>query len=106
MKRKFDRRTILRAAVGGVGACCFPHALVSQPASATLEITRLGDALFVVRGAGCNVVVAQGSGGAATMVDGGLKNRSAELLSLVRNELSIARIDTLYVPEGIGTGVV
>ena len=30
------------------------------------------------------------------MVDGGLKERSAELLSLVRNELSISRIDTLF----------
>ena len=30
------------------------------------------------------------------MVDGGLKERSAELLSLVRNELSVSRIDTLF----------
>ena len=30
------------------------------------------------------------------MVDGGLKDRSAELLSLVRNELSVSRIDTLF----------
>ncbi len=97
MQREFDRRTILRAAVGGVGALCLPHAaVVSQPAVATLEITRLGDALFVVGGAGCNVVVAQGSGESAAMVDGGLKDRSAELLSLVRNELSISRIDTLF----------
>ena len=98
MKHQLDRRTILRAAVGGVGALCLPHAaVVSQPsAAAALEITSLGDALFVVRGAGCNVVVAQGSGGAAAMVDGGLKERSADLLSLVRNELSVSRIDTLF----------
>ena len=98
MKREFDRRTILRAAVGGVGALCLPHAaVVSQPAvSAALEITSLGDALFVVGGAGCNVVVAEGSGDGAAMVDGGLKERSAELLSLVRNELSVSRIDTLF----------
>ena len=96
MKHQFDRRTILRAAVGGVGALCLPRAaLRSQPsAAAALEITRLGDALFVVRGAGCNVVVARGPEGGATMVDGGLKERSAELLSLVRSELSVARIDT------------
>jgi len=96
--RHFRRRTILRAAVGGVGALCLPRAaLLSQPtASGALEITRLGDALFVVRGAGCNVVVARGPGGGATMVDGGLKERSAELLSLVRSELSVSRIDTLF----------
>ena len=99
MTRHFDRRTLLRAAVGGVGAFYLPYApLVSQPsASSTLEIESLGDALFVVRGAGCNVVVANGPGGGATMVDGGLKERSAELLSLVRSELSVSRIDTLGV---------
>jgi len=98
MKHQFDRRTILRAAAGGVGAFYVPHAaVVSQPsAAATLESESLGDALFVVRGAGCNVVVAKGPGGGATMVDGGLKQRSAELLSLVRNELSVSRIDTLF----------
>jgi len=99
MKDEFDRRTILRAAVGGAGACClFPYRTVmSQPAAAaTLEITELGDALFVVRGTGCNVVVARGSEGAAAMVDGGLKERSAELLAAVRDELSISRIDTLF----------
>jgi glyoxylase-like metal-dependent hydrolase (beta-lactamase superfamily II) len=96
-KHRFDRRTILRAAVGGVGVACLPGSISSQPAApAPLEITRLGDALFVVRGAGCNVVVARGPGGGATMVDGGLKERSAELLSLIRDELSIARVDTLF----------
>jgi cyclase len=98
MKRQFDRRAILRAAVGAVGALCLPRSMaVGQPsAPAALEITRLADALFVVSGAGCNVVVARGPGGGATMVDGGLKERSVDLLSLVRNELSIARIDTLF----------
>ena len=42
------------------------------------------------------MVVAKGSGDAAALFDGGLKERSAELLSLVRNELSISRIDTLF----------
>lgn len=98
MEHRFSRRSIVRAAVGGVGALCIPHAAVVSQASAAapLEIERLGDALFVVRGAGCNVVVARGPGGAATMVDGGLKEHSAELLSLVRNELSGSRIDTLF----------
>jgi glyoxylase-like metal-dependent hydrolase (beta-lactamase superfamily II) len=75
-----------------------PRAAVSQPlpAAAPLELERLGDALFVVRGAGCNVVVARGPSGGATMVDGGLKERSAELLSLVRTELAGSRIDTLF----------
>ena len=98
MKHRFDRRAVLRAAVGGAGAFFLPRAaVVSQPsASAALEITSLGDGLSVVTGAGCNVVVAEGAGGAATMVDGGLQERSAELLSLMRGELSVARVDTLF----------
>jgi glyoxylase-like metal-dependent hydrolase (beta-lactamase superfamily II) len=95
MKQRFDRRAILRAAAAGVGACCVPRALTAQVAAA-LEVTRLGDDLFVVSGAGCNVVVARGPGGGAAMVDGGLKERSAELLALVRTELGVARIDTLF----------
>jgi glyoxylase-like metal-dependent hydrolase (beta-lactamase superfamily II) len=98
MRHQFDRRTILRAAMGGAAAFCLPHRVVtSQPsAAATLEIADLGDALFVVRGAGCNVVVARGSEGAAAMFDGGLKEHSADLLAAVRNERSISRIDTLF----------
>ena len=95
MKHRFDRRTILRAAAGAVGACCLPRAPTSQP-SAAIEVTPLGDDLFVVSGAGCNVVVARGPGGGATMVDGGFKERSSELLALVRGELAIERIDTLF----------
>jgi glyoxylase-like metal-dependent hydrolase (beta-lactamase superfamily II) len=84
--------------MGGAAAFCLPHRVVtSQPsAAATLEIADLGDALFVVRGAGCNVVVARGSEGAAAMFDGGLKEHSADLLAAVRNERSISRIDTLF----------
>ncbi len=93
-----DRRTILRAAVGGVGAFCLPRAAVlsQPPATPPLASTALGNDLFVVTGAGCNVVVARGSDGAAAMIDGGLKERSAELLALVRNELAVSRIDTLF----------
>jgi glyoxylase-like metal-dependent hydrolase (beta-lactamase superfamily II) len=96
MQHRFDRRTILRGAVGTVGACCLPRALTSQPSAAALEVTRLGNDLFVVSGAGCNVVVARGPGGGATMVDGGLEERSTELLALVRSELDTPRIDTLF----------
>ena len=96
MKHRFDRRTILRAAAGPVGACCLPRALSSQPSAASLEVTRLGNDLFVVSGAGCNVVVARGLSGGATMVDGGLKERSSELLALIRNDLATPRIDTLF----------
>lgn len=97
MKREFDRRTILRAGAGGVGALCLRRAALGQPAvSAPFEIARLGDNLFNVAGAGCNVVVAAGPTGEAVVVDGGLKERSVELSTLIRNELSVSRVDTLF----------
>jgi glyoxylase-like metal-dependent hydrolase (beta-lactamase superfamily II) len=99
-----NRRTILRAVAGGVGALCLRRAVVSgQPAvspapetTRALEVTRLGDALFVVRGAGCNVVVDANAADAAVVVDGGRKEHSAKLLALLREELSVARIGTLF----------
>jgi glyoxylase-like metal-dependent hydrolase (beta-lactamase superfamily II) len=97
MKRAVDRRTMLRAAAGAVGALWLCRAARGQPAvSAPLEVTTLGDNLFNVAGAGCNVVVAADPTGGAVVVDGGPKGRSGELSSLVRNELSVSRVDTLF----------
>ena len=97
MKRVFRRRTMLRAVAGGVAGLWLPRAAWSQPAVSTpLEVSALGEGLFNVAGAGCNVVVAADPPGAAVVVDGGPTERSAELLSLVRNELSVARVDALF----------
>lgn len=97
MKRAFDRRTMLRAAAGGVGALWLRRAALGQPSgSAPLEITTLGDNLFNVAGAGCNVVVAADPPGEAVVIDGGSKVRSAALSSLLRNELSVSRVHTLF----------
>jgi glyoxylase-like metal-dependent hydrolase (beta-lactamase superfamily II) len=79
-----------------VGAFCFPYTVLSQSSSAVLGITRLDDGLFLINGSGCNVVVAAGTGDAATMIDGGLITHSEELLSTIRTNLSIPRIHTLF----------
>ena len=96
MKRVFDRRTVLGAAAGGMGALWLRRAALGQAAaSAQLEIATLGDRLFKVADAGCNVVVVADPPGEAIVIDGGSKERSAALSSLVRNELSVSRVHTL-----------
>jgi glyoxylase-like metal-dependent hydrolase (beta-lactamase superfamily II) len=88
---------MLRAAAGGAAALWLPRAALGQPAaSAPLQTTALGDGLFAVAGAGCNVVVAAGSADEAVVIDGGAKARSAELAQLLRDELSVPRVHTLF----------
>jgi glyoxylase-like metal-dependent hydrolase (beta-lactamase superfamily II) len=95
MTRVFDRRSLLGTAAGGIGALWLHRAALAQAAvSAPLEIATLGDRLFLVTGAGCNVVV--DSPDEAVVIDGGSKERSVELSSLLRNELSVSRVHTLF----------
>jgi glyoxylase-like metal-dependent hydrolase (beta-lactamase superfamily II) len=98
MGLKPNRRTILRALAGGAGALCLPRAAVfaQDPPAAALEITKLGDGLFVVAGAGCNVVVDAKAPEAAVVIDGGSKERSGELTALLRAELGVTRVGTLF----------
>lgn len=95
--RGFGRRSVLGAAVGGMGAWWLRGTALGQAAiSAPLEITVLGDRLYKVTAAGCNVVVLADSQGEATVIDGGPKEQSAALSSLLRNELSVSRVHTLF----------
>jgi len=97
MKRVFDRRTVLGAAAGGIGGLWLSRSALGQAAaSAPLEITALGDELFIVTAAGCNVVVAADPPGEAIVIDGGSKEQSAALASLIRDELSVSRVHTLF----------
>jgi len=63
--------------------------------SSTLAVTRLNDALFLVTGAGGNVVVLNQRDG-ALMVNGGMRERSAELLRVVKEQTSGRRVLTLF----------
>jgi glyoxylase-like metal-dependent hydrolase (beta-lactamase superfamily II) len=77
-------------------------------ATQPLAVERLSPRVAVISGAGCNVVAARGSAGAA-LIDGGLASRSAELLGLVRRELDAPRIEVLFNthwhPERVGSNV-
>lgn len=94
-----NRRDALRSLAGVAGGLVLGRALGSvadgYDASQPLTVERLSPRLAVVAGAGGNVVAARGSAGLA-LVDGGIAARSAELLELVRRELSAPSIDVLF----------
>ncbi len=60
-----------------------------------LQVEDLGDRLFVISGGGGNVVVLNSEEG-VLLVDGGSRERSAEVLELVRQRTGASRIHTLF----------
>lgn len=88
MKTGSSRREVLIAAAGG--ACLLARAaratsLFGRAQGDGLAVTRLEDSLFVVSGAGGNVLVLSGTDG-ALLVDGGLLGRSSDLMRRVSRE--------------------
>jgi glyoxylase-like metal-dependent hydrolase (beta-lactamase superfamily II) len=74
-----DRRDFLRMCTGAAVGLSVPFSLRG---GVSIEAAKLSDNLLLISGAGANVILVIGSDGLA-MVDGGLPERSAELLSLV-----------------------
>jgi cyclase len=72
------RRTFLKTAAAGVAAV--PFALAQIPAK--IASTPLGDNLFMLAGAGCNIVAHTGADG-VVLVDGGLAENAAALAQAV-----------------------
>lgn len=97
MAASLNRRAFLRTTLTGLaGAAASPWLLDNALAKASpLTSTRLSDDLLMISGAGGNVIAARDAQG-ALMVDGGLRERSAELVKLVKRELSVKRIHTLF----------
>jgi cyclase len=94
------RRSLLTASLAGFASLPL-SGLVSRMASARtvsrtpIQFTRLSDTLVLFTGAGGNVVAAQ-SADAALLVDGGLAERSPELLKAVAAQTGKRRIQTLF----------
>lgn len=102
-----SRRYVLgNAALALGGALLFrPGCGLAQARAPALEITDFGDGLFVVQGAGCNVVALRGQDG-ALMVDGGLAANARALVDAVlkaTGNTRVARlINTHWHPEQTG----
>jgi glyoxylase-like metal-dependent hydrolase (beta-lactamase superfamily II) len=108
----FSRRIFLRTAIAGAAGAALSGAAIApafaREKHAPLAASRLADNLVLIAGAGANVVAASGAEG-ALLVDGGLEERSGELLKLVSTETSSRRVHTLinthWHPEQTGSNV-
>jgi cyclase len=93
-----DRRQLLQALLGGSAAAtlatwpAWAHAAEPQSPLAAMP---LDEHLTLFTGAGANVIALR-SGDGLALVDGGLPERSDELLKLVAKQLGAGRIHTLF----------
>ena len=79
-------RTLLGAAAGlAVGSTGFGRAVLAQHGGASISATRLGENLTLISGGGGNVVLAVGPDG-AVMVNGGLREHSADVVRTVSDQ--------------------
>jgi len=91
--------------VGALGSSLLPTSrALAQPGGAAITTTDLGG-LFLLQGAGCNVLALPGPNG-ALMVDGGLAANAERLLAAVFAATGASRVDTLvnthWHPEQTG----
>jgi glyoxylase-like metal-dependent hydrolase (beta-lactamase superfamily II) len=103
-----SRRTLLQCALAGGVSVALPFASFAREKRAPLAATPLADNLFLITGAGANVVAARGTDG-ALLIDGGTEERSAELLELVTTQTHTKRVATLlnthWHPEQTGSNL-
>jgi glyoxylase-like metal-dependent hydrolase (beta-lactamase superfamily II) len=71
--------------MAGTAGMCVPFSVRGQTGNVSLQAVKLSDNLILIGGAGANVMLVAGPDGLA-MVDGGLPEHSAELLSLVAEQ--------------------
>lgn len=88
-RRKFLGSTL--AAIAGLSI----RPLKGQDASGSIKTTRLADDLFVLTGAGANVIARNGSD-SALLVDGGLAERSADLAKAIAALPGAKPVRTLF----------
>jgi cyclase len=92
-----NRREFLRTLAGGAAGFSLAHRAFGQAPASVPPITasRLSDNLTEIAGAGANVVVVAGPDG-LLMVDGGLPDRSADLLKFVASQFDDRRVRVLF----------
>jgi glyoxylase-like metal-dependent hydrolase (beta-lactamase superfamily II) len=101
-----SRRSFIGAGAGILGTALFPElALRAQQVAAQITTTDLGGGLYLLGGAGCNVLGLRGDDG-ALLVDGGLVANAEALLRAVYAATGTTRVNTLinthWHPEAVG----
>lgn len=89
-----DRRAFLHAVLAGAAGATFTDGAFAQPGAPAITATKLAGNLVVLSGDGGNVAIAIGGDG-LLMVDGGLTERSAELLKAIA-EVDGHKVATLF----------
>lgn len=99
-----SRRLFLGAGAATLGGALLPGFAVCAQGGA-IATTDLGGGLFLLGGAGCNVLALRGDGG-ALLVDGGLVANADELLRAAYAATGTERVGTLinthWHPEAVG----
>lgn len=106
------KKLVRREFIGGCGAAALgsvlfhPAAATAREPPSSLATSSLGDDLFLITGAGCNVVAAAGPDG-ALLIDGGLEAYSSDLvkssLEATRTQRVHALFNTHWHPEQTGS---
>jgi cyclase len=99
--RTSNRRSFIKAAVGGVAA--MPIWASAQANTFKITSTQLSDNMVMLTGAGANVVAMTGPDG-VVMVDGGLAENSAALLQAVNGRVNTL-FNTCWFPEQTGSNL-
>lgn len=109
-----DRRDFLKTTIIGAASLSLAGTAMSvgrfgrafAKGKDPLSVTRLTDKIFFVNGAGANVTVLH-QGDQVLMVDGGLKERSDELLKLIAKETGTRKVavlfNTMWRPQHTGS---
>jgi glyoxylase-like metal-dependent hydrolase (beta-lactamase superfamily II) len=96
---------LLQASAAVVGGALFPVLAVRSQTAPNISTAGLGDGLWLLQGAGCNVVAMRGNDG-ALLIDGGLAAHADALLRAVYAATGNDRIHTLinthWHPEQTG----
>ena len=99
MKQCVDRRVFLKSAIGSAAALSLsqmqPRTALARGSAEPVTASPLNESLTVFSGVGCNVVAAR-DGANLALVDGGLEERSADLLKAVQHAFGRAPVRTLF----------
>jgi glyoxylase-like metal-dependent hydrolase (beta-lactamase superfamily II) len=90
-----NRRDVLQILVGATAAVSLPSWVFAQRRHEPIVASRLTDTLLLISGAGGNVVLCL-AGDAALMVNGGLPERSVDLLKVVAAHSNGKRVRTVF----------
>lgn len=97
IKRPMNRRTLLKGLSKTAPGLVLGSTLLQSACSArpTLDISPLTDSLFMISGAGSNVLVKKAAGGELLVVDGGLEANREALLDSIAEVTGSRNITTL-----------